>query len=243
MAEEEYLCSFASSGKEALEVISKEKIDVIVSDIKMPEMNGLDLLKRVAEISPLTVKLVLSGYTQLPQVLATINQVDIFKFITKPWMLDDLIQIVKKAIDYYIIQEENTNYKKALEAKNLSYKNILHRINLIVEDANQSRELLKLCGKSILDFVRQSCVEDHEIYQEVLRLQSDIFELFGEAVTTKRIDINSGEWIDQIADWIIESDSEAKIEKNYGEERKLKVNKQMFEAAIKDAANPFCNGI
>lgn len=117
LAEEEYYCHFAGSGKEALEIIRKDKISVIVSDMRMPEMNGLELLTRVAELSPMTVKVVLSGYTQLPQILVTINQVDIFKFITKPWELDDFITVIRKCLDYYIIQEQNANYKKTLEAK------------------------------------------------------------------------------------------------------------------------------
>ena len=68
------------------------------------------------------VKIVLSGYTQLPQILATINQVDIFKFITKPWkMEEEFISVIHKALDFYRIREENEEIKIALKKKNQAY--------------------------------------------------------------------------------------------------------------------------
>ena len=89
LIDEEYTCYFAISGQQALRIMEAEKIAVIVTDMRMPGMDGLALLKEVAAKWPLTVKIVLSGFTQLQQILATINQVDIFKFITKPWKLEE----------------------------------------------------------------------------------------------------------------------------------------------------------
>ncbi|MDA3845774.1 MAG: response regulator [Vallitaleaceae bacterium] len=104
--DETYNCIFASSGKEALLLLEKQEIAVIVSDMRMPEMNGLQLLKTVKEKYPDIVCIVLSGYTQLQQILATINQVDIFKFITKPWKLEDEFKvIINQAVAYYQMAE------------------------------------------------------------------------------------------------------------------------------------------
>ncbi len=63
--------------------MERENISVLVTDMKMPGMNGLELLKIVRQKYPDTIRIVLSGYTQLPQVLVTVNQGDIFKICNK----------------------------------------------------------------------------------------------------------------------------------------------------------------
>lgn len=127
LMDEDFRCVFASSGEEALRIMEKETVSVIVSDMRMPKMNGLTLLKRVTELYPNTVRIILSGYTQLQQVLTTINQVNIFKFIPKPWKLEEeFIPIIYQAIDYYKMQVERIQLRESLKAKNIAYKNILN---------------------------------------------------------------------------------------------------------------------
>ena len=232
LMDEEYYCFFASSGKEALEIISKEKIAVIITDMRMPEMNGLELLLRVTEISPMTVKVVLSGYTPLPQILVTINQVDIFKFVTKPWVLGEMIQIIKKSLDYYIILEENADYKKVLEAKNKSYQNILKKINEIIEEEKTSRELLGICGKEILGFGRDFRPEEKNSLKKILPLQVNLFELFSQSATTKKKEMETTALIDYLSGYISGLYPDSTIEKVYGERRKISLNLKMIETAI-----------
>ena len=233
LVEEEYFCHFASSGKEALEIIDKEKIAVIVTDMRMPEMNGLELLNEVSEKSPATVKLVLSGYTQLPQILATINQVDIFKFITKPWQLSDLIMVIRKSLDFYIIREENAHYKLALEAKNLAYQNILKRINEVIEDAKKSSEVLGSFGKAILGFGKTFSPVDRMKYQSIFQTQDELFGLFSRTITVEKHETDTVKLVDHIADYIQHLNPEGKLERNYGPSPvTVKVNVTMLETAI-----------
>lgn len=105
---EPYRKLFASSGAQALEFFAQEdSISVVITDMRMPGMNGLELLKHIDEISPRTVKIVLTGYTQLPQILATVNNVDIFKFMTKPWDLDAELKVyIKEAITYFEVSTD-----------------------------------------------------------------------------------------------------------------------------------------
>ncbi|WP_196592644.1 response regulator [Pectinatus sottacetonis] len=98
--DEKFTPFFANSGEEALEIMEKNEISVIITDMRMPKMDGLALLKIVKEKYPRTVRVVLSGYTQLSQLLVTINQGEIFKFITKPWTTDsELLPVIKQSID------------------------------------------------------------------------------------------------------------------------------------------------
>lgn len=123
--EESYTSFFAGSGAEALTIFEKHQISVIVTDMRMPVMDGLTLLKIVKEKYPKTVRVVLSGYTQLSQMLVTINQGEIFKFVTKPWNTEhELLPIIRQAIDYYNLQVERDTLRENLATKNLAYQNI-----------------------------------------------------------------------------------------------------------------------
>ncbi len=84
-----YRIHLAMSGMEALEILAREDIQVIVSDMKMPEMNGLELLQRVSRKFPEVIRMVLSGYSHTSTVLAAVNEGRIFRYITKPWSIDD----------------------------------------------------------------------------------------------------------------------------------------------------------
>jgi len=232
LMDEEFSYHFAISAKEALKILESTKIDVIITDMRMPEMNGLELLKIITEKYPLTVKIVLSGYTQLPQILATINQVDIFKYVTKPWELEELLLIIHKALDYYILQEENINYKKIIEAKNQTYQNILKKIDDVVENAKKSSELLGICGKSIIGFGKHFSLEERMKYQSILSKQDVIFDIFSKAVTNENKEYSSNELIGLITNHIIKRFPDAKIDQKVNAQSKINVNIKMLEAAL-----------
>jgi signal transduction histidine kinase len=81
---------FSQSGKEALEVLTTRHVDVIVADLRMPEMDGIQLLQVVRQQYPEIVRLVLSASSDVDRILDTINKGEVFRFIVKP--VDDLEQ-------------------------------------------------------------------------------------------------------------------------------------------------------
>ncbi len=111
---EPYHKFFAKSGKEALEILSQKEVHVIITDMRMPDMSGLELLRTVREEYPHIVRMVLSGYMQITTVLTAINQGEILKYITKPWKLEEEFKpAVRQAIDHYNLQSEhNTALQK-----------------------------------------------------------------------------------------------------------------------------------
>lgn len=159
---EDYRCVFASSGMEALKIMEEEAVSVIVSDMRMPGMDGLKLLKVVKEKYPDVVKIVLSGYAQISQVLSTVNQVDIFKFILKPWDTElELKPILQQAIEYYNLQQESKKTKDALEKRNVVYqgslKKVEERLKQHKADFNNSKGLYDVVMKNIKEIIK-----DHE---------------------------------------------------------------------------------
>ena len=106
---EPYNKLFANSAKKTLEILQQEKVHVIVTDMCMPDMDGLELLRIVNKKYPHIVKIVLSGYTDQNTVQQAIHQGDIFKFIRKPWKLEENFkEIILEAIDRYNLQREHT---------------------------------------------------------------------------------------------------------------------------------------
>ncbi len=232
LLEEEYRCHFAESALRAVEILEQKKINVIITDMRMPEMNGLDLLKHVEANYPSIIKLVLSGYTQLPQVLATINQVDIFNFITKPWSIDELIVIIRKALDYYILQEENEKNKSLLEAQNLAYQNILKRIDDVVDNAKRSSDLLRCIGNEILSFGKDFTPLDRTIYSSILSKQFDIYSTLSKAITIERKEFTCAQLQHKLNDQIQGSFPEAILDQRPVGESTVYINIQMLEALL-----------
>lgn len=172
---------------------------------------------------PRTVRVVLSGYTQLQQILTTINQADIFKFITKPWKLEEEFkQVISQSLDYYKILEENEENKKALENKNNAYQNILKGMDTAIADAKARIDLVEKCGRAFFDFNK-----DHfsEINPDILEYQTEIFCSFVEALKAEERELQ----LDRI---------EVDINKIIGSKVKISKRDKNYNAALKTRIIP-----
>lgn len=238
---EEFTSYFANSGKEALEMMESKKIDVIITDMRMPEMNGLELLKIINEKWPNTVKIVLSGYAQLTQVIATVNQVDIFKFLTKPWSFEELTTAIHKALDYCRVQQENIEYKKALEFKNQAYQNILKRVDDVINEAKKSAKIMGICGKAILKFGKDFDLEQRYKYKEIFDLQDILFEILAKNVSAEKKEFNTKELTSVLYDFIVNKIPEARIEKKENQEFFITINLGLLKAVIESILTLFYN--
>jgi len=87
----------ATNGPEALEFVRKFQPHVVVSDQRMPQMTGVELLRRVKGIAPNTVRMLLTGYSDLAAIVGSINDGEVFRFISKPWDNQEIQNIVAEA--------------------------------------------------------------------------------------------------------------------------------------------------
>ena len=92
-----YRILIAAGGAEALEILAINRVQVIISDQRMPEMSGTEFLDRVRQMYPDTIRMILSGYTDLRVVTESVNRGAVFKFLTKPWDDDQLREHVRDA--------------------------------------------------------------------------------------------------------------------------------------------------
>jgi response regulator RpfG family c-di-GMP phosphodiesterase len=89
----------ATSGAEALALLRQHAVDVVVSDQRMPEMTGIELLRLVRDLQPNAMRVLLTGYSELNAIIGSINEGEIFRFVSKPWSNEDLQDTLAKAVD------------------------------------------------------------------------------------------------------------------------------------------------
>lgn len=106
----------ATSGKQALKLMKTEPISLIISDQRMPEMTGVDFLEETIKSHPETVRILLTGFTDIESVIAAINSGQIYRYVTKPWDPRDLMTAVDRGIERYEMTAELKEKNAALRA-------------------------------------------------------------------------------------------------------------------------------
>lgn len=159
-----YNLYFASSAKDALEIIRNNEIKVIISDLQMPEINGIELLEIVGKNYQSIVKIVVTGNHQVPNILAAVNHVNIFRYIVKPINFrEDLFPILEEACHIYDINE--------LKAKLLLEK----ELGINKNENDLPIELLNSLSNSSINYIniiysviKKAPYMDKEILQKLL---------------------------------------------------------------------------
>jgi len=91
----------AQSGSEAIEVLKQQEIHVIMTDQRMPDMTGVQLLHRAAGEYPQAIRIVFTGYADIKAVIDAVNEGHIYRYITKPWNPDELPSVLREACGAY----------------------------------------------------------------------------------------------------------------------------------------------
>ena len=108
-----YNMLFANSCKKALEILNQEEVHVIVTDIRMPEIDGHEFIKIIQEKYPDIVKIVLSAYCNDDALQKTFEQNEIFEVVSKPWELrGNFEKLILRAFEHYGHQGENESAKQ-----------------------------------------------------------------------------------------------------------------------------------
>lgn len=97
----------STSPLQALEILKQEKFQCILSDHKMPEMDGVEFLKRSCALAPNTMRLLVTAYTDAGILIDAINYAKIYRYIKKPYNPDELLLIVENALEYWQLKADN----------------------------------------------------------------------------------------------------------------------------------------
>ena len=125
----------ASTGKEALEILDQTPAQVFVTDQRMPEMSGVDLLSAVRERHPEIIRMMLTGFTEIKVAVEAINQGEIYRLITKPWNDDELRATIRQAFEQADLKEEIKRLNRVTREQNFK----LQDMNRNLEDKVRER--------------------------------------------------------------------------------------------------------
>ena len=111
---QEYKVITAGSGEEALGLLAEHDTALLITDQRMPNMSGLELLKRTAELRPHMVRMILTGYTDVGTLVEALNSGLVYQYLTKPWSNEELRLTVTRALEHY----ESVRVRHELEMRN-----------------------------------------------------------------------------------------------------------------------------
>ena len=109
-----YIVETASDGPEALDKIDASLFDLAITDIQMPVMNGIEVLKKINEKSPDTTVIMITAYASHETAIEAMK-LGAYDYITKPFKIDEIKLVIKKALDKKKLERENTRLRKELE--------------------------------------------------------------------------------------------------------------------------------
>ncbi|MGB0663969.1 MAG: HD domain-containing phosphohydrolase [Pontibacterium sp.] len=120
----DYDVTIAPSAKEGLEVLASKHIDVIISDMRMPEMNGADFLTEVANTYPDTIRFLLTGYADIESTIRAVNQGRIHRYLQKPWDHDEIHRAIEQELQTKKLEFENKQLASKVQEQNRRLRNM-----------------------------------------------------------------------------------------------------------------------
>ncbi len=160
--EMEVVC--ASRASEAIDLLDRHNAQVVVSDQRMPEMSGVDLLSQIRERHPQVVRMMLTGYTEMNIAVEAINRGEIYRLITKPWNDEELKAILRQAFDHWELKQE------------------IKRLNQVTREQNFR---LQDMNRNLEEMVRQRTKQLAEKHQELRTAYVQTIGALAEAVDAK----------------------------------------------------------
>jgi len=154
----------AARGAEALELLEHNSVQVVVTDQRMPEMSGVELLAAVRERHPDVVRMMLTGYTEMNIAVEAINRGEIYRLITKPWNDEELKATIRQACDHYELKQE------------------IKRLNQVTREQNFK---LQDMNRNLEQKVRERTKQLAEKHQELRRAYVQTIGALAEAVDAK----------------------------------------------------------
>ncbi len=144
----------AASGHEALATLKREgEVAVIISDQRMPSMNGTEFLSLTATQYPDTIRIILTGYTDVGDLVEAINSGKVFKYVTKPWDDEDLRAVVRQGVDTHNVLKARTQELQ----RSLRQESLLNEVTNTIRSAQTYQQILQTIVESIGQMFEVDC--------------------------------------------------------------------------------------
>lgn len=169
-----YKIHTAESGMAGLEILEREAIDLVISDMRMPEMDGAKFLEQVRNRWPGTLRILLTGYADVTSTIAAINRGEIYRYISKPWDDNDLALIVREALERRRLQNENARLLALTQAQNDELKdlnaNLEDKVRQRTAEIEQINSFLNLAN----DKLKQNFLVSIKVFSALMELRGGV---------------------------------------------------------------------
>jgi response regulator RpfG family c-di-GMP phosphodiesterase len=160
-----YQVIVAQGGKEGLSVLDAETVDLVISDMRMPEMDGAQFLERVRSNWPDCIRILLTGYSDVQSIVAAINRGEIHRYIAKPWDETDILLVVRQALERKFLLDEKQRLEKLTQQQNEELKNL----NASLEHKVQERTLAL---KTANDKLKDSFLTSIKVFSALIEMRA-----------------------------------------------------------------------
>ena len=138
--DENYMIYLAAGGTEGLEILHSHAVDLIISDMRMPELNGVEFLSQVVEEWPDTIRILLTGYADLQSTIDGVNKGRIFSYCNKPWNDQELKLLVRNALGQKFLREDRDRLSAIIQQQNEELSLLNDRLEERVEQRTSELE-------------------------------------------------------------------------------------------------------
>lgn len=141
LRKENFLLLTCSSGEEALVLMAENDVHVVISDQRMPKMNGTEFLRLVKETYPDVIRIILTGYTDVDSITESINEGHIYKFFLKPWNDQNLKLEIRQALEQFDLIKANRQLHQKILRQNEELRSMNENLEEMVRERTQSLEI------------------------------------------------------------------------------------------------------
>lgn len=154
----------AESGQAALQILKQQPVHLIISDMRMPEMTGAELLAQAAVLQPDAYRILMTGYADLSSTISAINVGKIHRYVQKPWDNKELLEIVNEGIKYFQLVRNNKLLTRKISQQNKALQELNHNLEEMVQQRTlQLKKLLRQLKANL-----ETLDKDHKALLEVL---------------------------------------------------------------------------
>lgn len=169
--EDNYEILTTTSGYRAIELFEKEPFDIIVSDQRMSEMDGVQFLEQAKRRCPESIRMMLTGHADINEAIDSINRGEIYRYITKPWNNDELKAIIHDAIELQRLRKENKDLLELTKKQNLELKdlnaNLEEKVVAQTEDLRNTLDELK----GLYDRLDKGYIDSVRVFSNLIKLR------------------------------------------------------------------------
>jgi putative two-component system response regulator len=185
----------ATSGEEAIALLRTHAVDLIISDQRMPGLTGVDVLKAAQELHPESIRILLTGYSDMESLIACVNEASIYKYLTKPWEPEHLKLTVTRALEHLGLERR---LKQTVEHLKTAYRDAVTMLSFACEGKDEDTGLHIRRVQHLSESLAREMGFDPEAAEHMglMSILHDVGKLhIPDSILKKATQLNPEEWI------------------------------------------------